>query len=124
MAFVIEEARVEQERRRQELENRMERLIRSAPEDVIEILEALVAATQANEEIRRKRASGDAEALDDDKLTCFVGGRVDEEGPNVRPADREACGERLRRLQQKSKIQAKFWGRELNLLEFLAGHWE
>lgn len=123
MLNVVEEE-AEEMRRRAVLLKRLNRVLEKADPQVLDVLDSFVSAAEVNEEIRRKRASGDAEALDDDKLTCFVGGRLDEEGPDIRSADREACGERLRRLQRKSKIQAKFWGRELNLLEFLAGDWE
>ncbi len=124
MALVTEEARVEQERRRQELENRMERFIRSAPEDVLEILEALVAATQANEEARRNPSFGNGVATGEEpRLTCFIGGLLDEPGPDLRPADRQACGGVTRRMELKSKIKAKYWNRELRLsvMDVLAG---
>ncbi len=108
-------------RRRDELLERLRRVVEEANPTALDILEVFVDAAETNDEVRRRRASGDADPLNGDRLACFFGGRLDENGSDVKPADREACGERLRDLQRRSRIQAKFHARELSLLEYITG---
>jgi len=110
--------------RKEELLRRLDRVLRTADASALDIVERFVVAAETNEEVRRRRASGGADVVEEDKLVCFLGGTLDEDGADVRPADREACGEGLRGLQRRSRIQAKYWGRVLNLLEFVVGDWD
>ena len=117
--LVVEDAEAEKRRRKDELLRRLGRVLETAEPTAMDIVEELVEAAETNEEARRKRAAGTADLEGDASLACFMAGSVDEDGANVKAADREACGEKVRELQRKSRIQAKFWGRELSVLEFL-----
>ena len=117
----IEDVNVANVRRREELVDRLRRIVEDANPSALDILEDFAEAAETNEDVRRKRASGEVDPLGGDQLACFYGGRLDGNGPDVKPADREACGERLRELERKSKIQAKFHARELSLLDLLRG---
>lgn len=99
-------------REREDLKDKLNRLVESADPEVLTFLTDLVTVTENN-----GNTSGDPI----ETPACFIGGLVSEEGARMRALQQDPCVNALRKLYGKSRIEAKHWARETGLLELVVG---